>query len=95
MKGMILGMRWLLSNKDAAVDSLAQELKLTPEYARRGSEFFKEKGIWDPQIDLNMKGMKTALQIYNEVNPTKPAGPTEKYIDLSFGREALKDLSGK
>lgn len=95
MKGMILGMRWLLSNKDAAVDSLVKELKLKPEYARRGWEFFKEKGIWDPQIDLNMKGMKTALQIYNEVNPTKPAGPTEKYIDLSFGREAVKELSRK
>lgn len=95
VKGMILGMRWFLSDKDVAVDFLVKELKLKPEHARRGWEFFKEKGLWDPQIDLNMKGMRTALQIYNEVNAAKPAGPPEKYIDLSFAKEALKELSGK
>jgi len=95
LKGMILGMRWYLNNKEAAVDFLVTDLKLKPEHARRGWEFYKDKGLWDPQIELNMKGMRTTVQIYNEVNSAKPAASPEKYIDQSFVREALRDLGAK
>jgi ABC-type nitrate/sulfonate/bicarbonate transport system substrate-binding protein len=95
MKGMILGMRWFLENKDAAVAFLANELKLKPEYARRGWEFYKDKGLWHPQSQVNMKGMNTTIQIYNEVNPAKPASAPDKYVDETFLRDALKELSPK
>ena len=95
MKGMILGMGWFLENKDAAVAFLVNELKLKPEYARRGWEFYKDKGLWHPQSQVNIKGMHTTIQIYNEVNPAKPASAPEKYVDETFLRDALRELSLK
>jgi len=95
MKGMILGMRWFLENKDAAVAFLVNELKLKPEYARRGWEFYKDKGLWHPQSQVNIKGMHTTIQIYNEVNAAKPASAPEKYVDETFLRDALRELSLK
>ncbi|MEO6162558.1 MAG: hypothetical protein ABIP88_00325, partial [Candidatus Binatia bacterium] len=68
LKGMVLGMRWYLENKEAAIEFLVTDLKLKPEHARRGWEFYKGKGLWNPQIELNIKGMNTTLQIYNEVS---------------------------
>ena len=95
LKGMILGMRWFLENKEAAIDFLVKELKLKPEYARRGWEFYKDKGLWNPQIELNLKGMNTTMQIYNEANPPKPATTVEKYVDQKFLNDALKELNTK
>ena len=48
-RGMVRAMRWFFENRDAAVDFVAKELKLKPEYARKGYEFYKEKGLWDAQ----------------------------------------------
>ncbi|MDP9129791.1 MAG: ABC transporter substrate-binding protein [Candidatus Binatota bacterium] len=93
LKGMVLGMRWYLENKEAAIDFLVTDLKLKPEHARRGWEFYKEKGLWNPQIELNFKGMNTTIQIYNEANPAKPATSVEKYVDRKYLNEALKELN--
>ncbi len=93
LKGMVLGMRWYLENKEAAIDFLVTDLKLKPEHARRGWEFYKEKGLWNPQIELNFKGMNTTIQIYNEANPAKPAAAVEKYVDRKYLNEALKELN--
>ena len=61
-----------------------------PEYARRGYDFYKDKGSMGRQYEINIPGMKTTIAIYNETNPAKPATVTEKYIDQSFLSEALK-----
>ncbi len=93
LKGMVLGMRWYLENKEAAIEFLVTDLKLKPEHARRGWEFYKGKGLWNPQIELNFKGMNTTLQIYNEANPAKPATAVEKYVERKYLSEALKELN--
>jgi len=95
LRGMTLAMRWLFENRDPAVDFIAKELKLKPEYARRGYDFYKERGLWDSNTHINMAGMKTTIAIYNETSPPKPATVPERYIDQSFLAEALKGMGTK
>ena len=94
-RGMIQAMRWFFDNRDAGVEFVARELKLKPEHARKGYDFYKEKGLWDANTNINIPGMKTTIAIYNETNPPKPATVPEKYIDQSFLSEALKGLAAR
>src|SRR5215471_13710305 len=48
MKAMAQTMRWMHQNKDAASDFLAKEMRLKPEHARRGWEFYSSMRIWHP-----------------------------------------------
>jgi ABC-type nitrate/sulfonate/bicarbonate transport system substrate-binding protein len=94
-RGMVRAMRWFFENREAAIDFVAKELKLKPEYARRGYDFYKDRGLWDANTNINIPGMKTTIAIYNETNPPKPATVPEKYIDQSFLNEALKGLGSR
>lgn len=91
-RGMVRAMRWLFENREPGVDFVAKELKLKPEYARKGYEFYKDKGLWDVNTHINLNGMKTTIAIYNETNPPRPATVPEKYVDQSFLSEALKGI---
>lgn len=51
--------------------------------------------MWDSDTQINLKGMKTTIAIYNDVNPSRPAAAPEKYIDQSYLSEALRELGGK
>jgi len=95
-KGMVLAMRWMYANKEAAIEFLTKEMKLKPEHARKGWEYYTSNHIWYPDTDLNIEGVKTLIQIYSEQGQIKgpPPNPT-KYVEQSFLREALKELSGK
>ena len=72
-RGMVRAMRWFFENRESAVDFVAKELKLKPDYARRGYDFYKDRGLWDADTNINIPGMKTTIAIYNETNPPKPA----------------------
>lgn len=95
MKAMALTMRWLHENKEAAINFLASEMKLKPEHARKGWEFYAGNRIWHPDGDINVEGLKTTIQIFQEVTGGKgaPPGPA-KYIDQGYLKEALKELKG-
>jgi hypothetical protein len=44
---------------------------------------------------VNIKGMKTTIQIYNEAGAVKAASAPEKDVDLSLLRAAQKELTAK
>ncbi len=93
MKAMAQTMRWIYQNKEAAVDYLAQEMKLKREHARRGWEFYTSAHIWNPDGDVNLDGLKVVTQIYWEQTQSKEPVPSPaKYVDQSYLREALKEL---
>jgi ABC-type nitrate/sulfonate/bicarbonate transport system substrate-binding protein len=93
MKSMVQAMRWLYDNKEAAVDFLAKEMKLKPQHARQGWEYYTENKIWNPNGEINVEGMKTVIQINAERAQTKgPLPSPAKYIDQSYVQEALKEL---
>jgi hypothetical protein len=93
MKAVVQANRWLYSNKNAAVDLLAREMRLKPEYARKGWEFYTEKGLWHPNADVTLEGLQIVSQIYAEQTGAKgPVSNPAKFVDQSYLREALKEL---
>ncbi|MGE5303789.1 MAG: ABC transporter substrate-binding protein [Alphaproteobacteria bacterium] len=93
MKAMVLAMRWLHDDKEPAIDFLAKEMKLKPEHARRGWEYYIENKIWNPNAEANIEGVKTVLQIMVERGLFKGAPPpVNKVVDNSYVEEALKEL---
>jgi NitT/TauT family transport system substrate-binding protein len=93
MKAIVAANRWLHANKDAAVDLLAKEMRLKPEYARKGWEFYTEKALWHPNADVTLEGLQNVLQIYAEQTQAKgPIPNPAKFVDQSYLREALKEM---
>jgi ABC-type nitrate/sulfonate/bicarbonate transport system substrate-binding protein len=96
VKGMVLAMRWVYENKEAAIDFLSNEMKLKPAYARKGWEYYTANRIWNPNADVNSEGFKTLIQIYGEQGQIKGMLPSPtKYIDQSYLKEALRELGGR
>ena len=96
MKAMAQTYRWIYQNKEAAVDFLAQEMKLKRDHARRGWEFYTGTHTWHPDGDLNVDGLQVVAQIYAEQTQLKgPVPKAAKYVDQSFLKEALKELGGR
>ncbi len=96
LKSMVLAMRWLHENKGPAINLLVDELKLKPEHARKGWEYYINHKVWDPDARINTEGIKTVIQIYAE--QTQARGPMpgpEKYVDQSYLMEAIKGLGGR
>jgi NitT/TauT family transport system substrate-binding protein len=95
MRAMIAVHRWFYANKEAAVAFMAKELDLTPDYARRGWEYYVENRIWPVDASVNIEGMNVATQIYWEASQSKGTPPSgSKYVDLSFQKQALTELAG-
>jgi ABC-type nitrate/sulfonate/bicarbonate transport system substrate-binding protein len=96
MRAMIAVHRWFYANKEAAVAFMAKELDLTPDYARRGWEYYIENKIWPIDAGVNVEGMNVATQIFWESSQAKgPVPGPQKYIDQSYQKEALKELGGR
>jgi ABC-type nitrate/sulfonate/bicarbonate transport system substrate-binding protein len=93
MKAMVLAMRWLYDNKEPAIDFLAKEMRLKPEHARRGWEYYTQQKIWNLNAEANVEGVRTVIQIMGERGLLKPPlPPPSKYLDHSYVEEALKEL---
>ena len=96
MRAMAQTMRWMYQNKEASVDFLSKEMKLKPEHARRGWEFYIGSRMWHPDGDFNVEGLQVVAQIYSEQTQGKgPVPNAAKYVDQSYLREALKELSNR
>ena len=96
MKAMAETMHWLYRNKEAGADLLAKEMKLKPEHARRGWDFYTSTRTWDPNGDINLEGLQIVSQIYWEQTQSKgPVPKPAKYVDQSYLREALKELGSR
>ena len=83
--------RWLYANKEAASDFFAKEIQMSPELARKGWEYYTANRIWHPNLELNLDGMKLALEILAEETKQAPQDAV-KFIDGRYLQQALKDL---
>jgi NitT/TauT family transport system substrate-binding protein len=94
MKSIALACRWIYGNKEAAAELLAKEMGLKREYARKGWDFYTEKGLWNPQGDVTFEGLGVVAQIYAEQNQLKSPPNPAKFVDQSYLRAAIKELDG-
>lgn len=89
--GALRANRWLYANKEAASDFFAKEIQMAPELARKGWKYYTANRVWHPNLELNLDGMKLALEILAEENK-QVAQDAVKFIDGRYLQQALKDL---
>jgi NitT/TauT family transport system substrate-binding protein len=93
MKAMVLTLRWMHGNPDAAVEFLSKEMQLKPLHARKGWEFYTQTRFWPPDGDVTLEGLKNNIRFYADQTGAKgPLPDASKYVDRSYLLEALREL---
>ena len=93
LKAVLLAKKWFVEDKKAATEYLAKEFQLTPSLAERGLDYYLAHQAWHPELDIDLDGLRTVIEIYAEQTAMKgPVPAPEKYVDLSYLRQALKEL---
>jgi ABC-type nitrate/sulfonate/bicarbonate transport system substrate-binding protein len=93
LKAVLLAKKWFEQDKKAATEFLAKEFELKPSLAEKGLDYYLTHPAWHPELDIEMDGLKTVVDIYAEQTGMKgPALNAEKYVDLSYLKQALKEL---
>ena len=93
LKGVLGARKWLGENKQEAAEFLAKDLDMKPALARKGLDYYLDNRAWDPELNIDMDGLKTVVEIYAEQADMKgPIPSPDKYVDLSYLKEAQKEL---
>lgn len=96
LKGVLLAKKWFVEDKKAATEFLAKEFQLTPSLAERGLDYYIANQAWHPELDIDLDGLRTVIEIYAEQTGMKgPIPAAEKYLDLSYLKQALKGVKSK
>ncbi|HZD42332.1 MAG TPA: ABC transporter substrate-binding protein, partial [Terriglobales bacterium] len=93
LKGLLRARRWLDENRAEAVDFLSKNLKMKPSLARRGLDYYLENRAWEPDLSIDLDGLKTVIEVYAEqAGMTGPPPKPEKYVDATYLHDALTEL---
>ena len=96
LKAVLQAKKWFEQDKKAAVEFLAREFQLTPTLAEKGLDYYLTNQAWHPELEIEMDGLKTVVDIYAEQTGMKGFTPgPEKYVDQSYLKQALKELGWK
>jgi NitT/TauT family transport system substrate-binding protein len=96
MKAMVLSMRWLFDNREAACAYLTKEMALSADHCRHGVDYNIKSRIWDRNADLNVEGVRTLIKISAEQGVLKePLPQPSKYIDMSFLKQVWAEVGKK
>lgn len=93
LKAVLQAKKWFEQDRKAAVQFLAKEFQLTPSLAEKGLDYYLTNQVWPPELEIDLDGLKTVVEIYAEQTGMKgPLPPPEKYVDLSYWKQAVKEL---
>ena len=93
LKAVVRAKKWFEQDKKSAVEFLAKEFQLTPSLAEKGLDYYLVNQAWHPELEIEMDGLKTVVDLYAEQTGMKgPLPSPEKYVDQSYLRQALKEL---
>jgi ABC-type nitrate/sulfonate/bicarbonate transport system substrate-binding protein len=93
LKAVLQAKKWFEKDKKSAVEFLAKEFQLTPALAEKGLDYYLTNQAWHPELEIEMDGLRTVVEIYAEQTGMKgPIPSPEKYVDLSYLKQALKEL---
>jgi ABC-type nitrate/sulfonate/bicarbonate transport system substrate-binding protein len=96
LKAVLQANKWFEQDRKAAVEFLAKEFQLTPNLAERGLDYYLTYQAWPPELEIDMEGLKTVVDVYAEHTGGKGALPKpEKYVDSSYLKQAWKELGWK
>jgi ABC-type nitrate/sulfonate/bicarbonate transport system substrate-binding protein len=93
LKSIVRAKKWFEQDRKAATDFLAKEFQLTPSLTEKGLDYYLTTQAWHPELEIELDGLKTVIDIYAEQTGMRGAIPSpEKYVDASYLRQALKEL---
>ena len=93
LKAVVRAKKWFEQDRKAATEFLAKEFQLPPSLAEKGLDYYLTNQAWHPELEIEMDGLRTVVDIYAEQTGMKGAIPSpEKYVDQSYLRQALKEL---
>lgn len=93
LKAHIQALRWIYDNPGEAADFLTREFGLQAPYARRGIDYYTKNKVYAVNGEVTLAGLKVNIEVQAQDGVLKePLPPPEKYADLSFIRQAQKEL---
>lgn len=93
IKAHIQALRWLHDNPSEGAEFLTKEFGMQAVYARRGIEYYTKTKVYPYNGDVTLAGLKANIDVQVQDGIIKGAvPPPEKYIDLSYLRQAQKEL---
>ena len=61
--------------------------------AERGLDYYLTHQAWPPELEIDLDGLRTVVDIYAEQTSMKGPPPNpEKYVDSTYLRQALKEI---
>jgi NitT/TauT family transport system substrate-binding protein len=93
IKAHIQALHWIYDNPAEAAEFLTKEFGLQAPYARRGIDYYTKTKVYPINGDVTLAGLKVNIEVQVQDGIIKGAvPPPEKYIDLSYLRQAQKEL---
>jgi ABC-type nitrate/sulfonate/bicarbonate transport system substrate-binding protein len=93
IKAHIQALRWIFDHPADTVEFLSKEFGLAPQYGRRGIDYYTKNKVYPINGDITLSGLKVNIEGQAQDGILKgPLPPPEKYIDLSYLKQAQKEL---
>ena len=93
LKAHIRTMHWIYEHPDLAAEFFTNEMAVKPPYARKGVDYFIKNKIFPIDGGVTLEGLKVNIQVQARDGVLKePLPPPEKYVDLSYIKQAHKEL---
>lgn len=94
LKAHIRSLSWIHDHLDEAAELMTRDMAIKAPYSRKGLDYFTEKGLFPRDGAITIEGMRINIEVQARdglISPPLPA--VEKHIDLSYLRQAQKELA--
>ena len=93
LKAHIRSLRWIHEQPERAAELFTSEMGVKEPYARRGVDYFTKNRVFPIDGSVTLDGLKVNIQVqFRDGVLKEPLPSAEKYADLTFVRQAQKEL---
>jgi NitT/TauT family transport system substrate-binding protein len=93
IKAHIRSLRWINDAPDQAAEFLTKEMGMKPPYGKIGVDYYVKHKVYPSDGAITLEGFKMNIQVQaNDGFVKEPLPGPEKYLDLSYLRQAQKEL---
>ncbi|HEY1266873.1 MAG TPA: ABC transporter substrate-binding protein [Candidatus Binatia bacterium] len=93
IKAHIRSLRWINDAPDQAAEFLTKEMGMKPPYGKIGVDYFVKHKVYPSDGAVTLEGFKMNIQVQaNDGFVKEPLPGPEKYLDLSYLKQAQKEL---
>lgn len=93
LKAHIRSLRWIHAEPQQAAELFTAEMGVKPPYARRGVDYFTQNKVFPTDGSVTLEGLKVNIEVqFRDGVLKEPLPSPEKYVDLSYVKQAQKEL---